>query len=498
MGKNRRSHKSNILVLLLLTVLAGCMDKRTKIKAFFPYLSSDNLVDPAKLDMIHRYYVVDNICGKLVYVNHENDYEYILAKNIEKKNELEYILTLKDSVSFSNGDQITARDVLDSFKRMILLGSSHVPMAEIILDADKLTNNYNDIDGLYQINDKKIGIKLSREVNDFLYYLSLADTCILHSSIVRKTKIEKKDWKVVSGAYFVEGDTLKVNKKFVGYDELMPEEVSLINSPQNGSVDDLKGYDIGVTAFIDKSNGNFLNPPEGIRYTTDSYSFLTYLVLNPDSKLFSSPDKRRAVYSLINNNFKTPESNNLFKKANQYFLPEVAGVNPNYSVSNVFSKFKLDQKLDDFTILTTRGTKKYTFEDLDKEISKSLNNNTKIDFIDEADQYYERTRSRDFDAYLLPVSMNYNVPLEALNHLFAPSDNFVKPTSNKLKILVQELQGKQLTPGVLDEILNEMAIDAVVVPLFYVSSPKFYNYNTVDASLMNKTESIAFWRLRVK
>ncbi len=499
MGKNRGSH-TTLLVVILISIfnMIGCMQKDNSIKALFPYPSTDNVIDPNSVDMIHRYYLVDNMSAKLVYVNQKNDFEYILADEIIKTNDHSYLIKIKKNAVFSNGDSIKAMDFVNSFKRLILYGSAHIPVRDIIRESEKLKSIDDTISGLEVIDEKTFKVNLSRKVKDFLYYLSLADMSVIHSSVVRKKQLSRDDWKVIAGAYFLDGNVLRANKRFINYNKNMPEKIEIFNSPTTGGGKDLVGYDIGTTAFIDKNSDDLQNLPRQITLASDSYTYLVYLHLNPESKVFRDISLRRSIYKKLTNKFKTPDRNKIFKKSKQYFLPEVAGVNLNYDPNKVLSSLLDEKDIPSFKILSTQGTRKYTFTGLDQEISNSLGVQVEIDFIDLAESYYKRIETREFDAYLLPVSMNYSSPLEALNHLHLEKNNMVKLGSLKLKNLILELQDKKIETGVLDPILDEMALDATVIPLFYVSSPKFYNQDTVDASLMNVTESMVFWRLRVK
>lgn len=499
MGKNWGSYKALPLILnIFLFVVTSCMHKEKTIKALFPYPYTDNVIDPTSVDIIHRYYLVDNMSSKLVYVNQKNDYEYILADEIKKLNELSYLIRIKENAVFSNGDQITSKDFVNSYKRLILYGSPHIPLKDIVKDSHKLKTIEDEIDGFQILDGKTFKINLSRVVKDFLYYLSLADMSVIHSSVIHKKELKREDWSVVAGAYFLDGNVLRINKKFINYNEDMPHKVEITNTPQKGNVEDLIGYDIGTTAFINKDSDDLQKIPNQLTLASDSYSYIVYLHLNPDSKMFSNVNLRRMIYNKLSKNLNTPDGNKIFKKAKQYFLPEVAGVNLSYDPQKILEPVLLNQEIPKFRILSTQGTKKYTFSGLNEQIQQSLGTKVDLDFIDLAEGYYKRIDTREFDAYLMPVSMNYSSPLEALNHLHLEKNNIVKIGSKKLKKLILELQDKKIEPGVLDPILDEMALDATVIPLFYVSSPKFFNNTTVDARLMNVTESMVFWRLRVK
>lgn len=498
-SRHQKIFNTTILFLFLICLLAltGCSRKDSEIRAIFPYIPSDEIVDPSKLDIIHRYYLMDNISAKLLIVNHLNDYEFILAESIIPLTDIEFEINLKKNITFSNGEEIVADDVVRSFKRMIIKGSSHVPMKEIILGSEKLTRLDQDVEGIRKIDDKKIVIKLSKKVRNFLYLLSLADSAIIHKKLAEKELIKKTDWDIVSGAYFILNDTLLINKNFVAFNEGIPKKVHLVSSPQKGTIKDLEGFDIGFAAFLDKESGDFSNTTSSIVFTSDTYTMLVYLHLNPDSVLFKDTNLRRTVFQKLNESLSTPINNKLFKKADQYFLPVVAGVNKNYSYQNVLKPFKNSKKIPKFKILATKGTKKYTYSALQENIQKALEMDVTVEFTDEMTDYYRRMDDRSFDAYIVPSSINYNTPTDSLNYLVTAKDKIAKTKSRKLKDMILNVHSIPTFTGMFDSLLDEMALDATVVPLFYVSSPKFFNEKTVDATLMNKTESMTFWRLKV-
>jgi hypothetical protein len=327
--------------------------------------------------------------------------------------------------------------------------------------------------------------------------MSIADSAVIHKSLAVKSLIKKNDWDIVSGAYYIKNDTLSVNDKFVLYNEHIPEKVHFLTTPQTGSIKDIEGFDIGYAAFLDKESGDFKNDSSSIVFTTDTYTILVYLHLNPDSKLFSNVNLRRSVFNRLDTSFETPLQNKLFKKAEQYFLPVVAGVNKSYSFQKVLSQFKDSVKIPSFNVLATKGTKKFTFMDLQKNMSKALGVDVTVEFKDEMSDYYRRMDDRSFDAYIVPASINYNTPSDSLNFIVTGKNKIAKTKSKKLIDSVLGLQGQPTSVGMFDQFLDELASDATIIPLFFVSSPKFYNSKTIDASLMNKTESMTFWRLKV-
>ena len=95
--------------------------------------------------------------------------------------------------------------------------------------------------------------------------------------------------------------------------------------------------------------------------------------------------------------------------------------------------------------------------------------------------------------------MSYNVVTESLNLLYRSDVRFADNPNQKIIKLIEEYQQTQgSAPEIIENIVKEMTLESEIIPLFYVSSPKFYNSDRLDISEMNTAESLTFWKLRVK
>lgn len=477
------------------------MNKNREIKALFPLSDSDAPLDPSLLLTADRYVLVDNLSIKLIYINSRNDYEYALAKNIAKSTDgLSYMIDIQKAV-FSDGKEITSRDVANSLKRLILKGSAHIPIKELIEESDSLTKIEDNISGIQIINPTSLKIKLKRKTKEFLYYLSLADCGILHESLVKKDIIFAKDWITVSGAYTLSGEVLIENPKSLIAHKDMPSKVYLTKTPSKESKAYLEKFDVGYSSFLDKNDPSNVELSEPFRYTIGSYQYLVYLALNTRRPIFSDLSSRQWLHKEILEKIRVPENNPFFKKAPQFFLPDSFSFQKSFKPEDVLPKTIETPAVlkSGFKIESKPTLAPYLYQNLVTQLKEVIPNEIETDFNDPPSNYAKRKELRDFDAYLVGTSMSYNVVTESLNLLYKAKARFADNPSGKILALINEFQITDgSTPLIVEKIVHEMTFESEIIPLFYVSSPKFYNSNRLDISEMNTAESLTFWKIRVK
>lgn len=500
MGFCWRSYRSYTLITLII-MNTSCMNKSDSIKVLIHNGIGKETIDPSNLGLSDQYLAMDNMLIKLLEINKDNDYAHLLANKIDvSEDRLTYTISLKEA-QFSDGSRIRPIDVINSFKRVIIRGSSHVPLKEIVEGSEKLKNLEENIDGLSLLEKNKIRIKLKKPTKEFLYYLSMADLGVLHESQYKNSTITNKNYAVTSGAYYLNDNKLIRNEFYIEKNSDSPISVEFVNPPSTGSTDDFQGYEIGTSSFVAKDNGTKTSPPKPFKYTTSNYDTLCYIVLNTNAELFKDLGNRQFVNRNILQKVNPPKDNLFFKKATQFFLPDSFAFQKNFSYEDILNE-KAIPSLSlkrGFRILATKGTKKYTFPGLEESISEALGLNVKIEFIDEIEMYRERKIKRDFDAYLVPTSMSYSVVTESLNILYKSPVRFGNNPSNKIINLIDKYQTSLKTnESVIEEITKEMTRESEIIPLFYVSSPYFYNSDRIDISQMNVNESLKFWKMNVK
>ena len=499
MGKYWGSYRQHRLILIILLLLGACMDSNKTIIVAMPSNGGESILDPSQLWLADRYVIMDNIVAKLVHVNAKNDYELFLADNITLSESGTEISIRIKKAHFSDGSLITATDVVNSFKRLILKGSAHIPLRDIVTDAEKLSSMDQDIDGLTAIDESNLNIRLKHRTKEIFYYFSLADMGVIHKTLLNRDEILHSDWKIVSGAYLIDGDDLVRNDKFVAGNPAMPNRVKFLSPPTTGTQDDLLKFDIGYSGFLDKSDNRNTSLISPYKYTSGNFNNITYLVLNTNRPIFKDLKIRQKIQKMISQNFFNENNFSFFRKANQFFLPDSFAFQKKFNPSLIIPDHGIDKKIPDFTVLATVGTKKWAIPNIESEISSALKNKTTVSFSDDISVYKTRKINRDFDAYLVPTSMSYNVVTESLNLIYRSNVRFGNNPNGKIIELIEKYQKSQGTsPETIELIVKEMTLESEIIPLLYVSSPKFYNSDKLDISEMNTAESLTFWKIRVK
>lgn len=500
MGCDRRSIRWYILVVLTFMNIS-CMKKNESIKVLLSNRINTEPLDPSNLALSDQYMAMDNLLIKLLELNKGNDYSHLLAEKIEvSNNNTDFEITLAKS-KFSDGSLIEANDVVNSFKRVIIKGSSHVPLKDLVIGADNLKSIEDSIEGLKSEGTAKVRIKLKKPTKEFFYYLTMADMGILHKSQYTSDKMSNDKFKITSGAYRLEDGKLVRNDDYIEFNNNSPLLVEFVNPPSIGSTKDFNGYDLGTSSFIDKESGASTTLQSPYRYITSTYNMLCYIVLNTNSELFKNINNRQFINRKIIEKLESPTSNPFFKKATQFFLPDSFAFQKKFDHrDSLKDNLQPNEALEKgFRILATKGTKKYTFSSLEKKLQDILGIKVEISFSDEIERYSERKKKRDFDAYLVPTSMSYGVVTESLNILYKAPVRFGNNPSNKIIELIDQYQSNlQKNENVIEEITKEMTRESEIIPLFYVSSPYFYNSDRIDISQMNVNESLKFWKMNVK
>lgn len=489
-----------ILSLGILFIYSSC-SKKTEINALVPVNKNFKTLDPSDLGGLSVYYLMDNIGLKLLHVNARHDYEYILADSIEIDESKRNVLIKIKNAKFSDGSKITSLDVARSINRLIARGSAHIPTKDLFEDSCLVKNLKNLSTCIQVINDKSLKLKIKKPTRELLYYLTLADSVIIHESQYKDRELTIDDWKVISGAYLPEGDRLVKNNLSINHVSESPDIVNLVEAPRPGSKNDYIKGDIGYSTFIKKTLNKDMGLPEGYKLANDGFSLLTFLVLNYRNEKFKSLKVRQWIQSKIHKSFLNDlEVNPYFQKANQFFLKGSIAYNPNMDVDNlIVSDAEIPKEIrNGISINTYKSIDSDIVDDFQEKLSKTLGVPVTIDKSDNYEAFVKRCKDRSFEVYLKSTYVTYHAATEGLNLLYK-SDNRMMDNPNKrvLSLIDQYQQSLGNDRDILDRIVVEMTRESEMIPLFYVSSPKFYNSKKIDVSEVNPNESLTFWKIKV-
>ncbi|MDH5580918.1 MAG: hypothetical protein OEY33_03365, partial [Bdellovibrionales bacterium] len=97
------------------------------------------------------------------------------------------------------------------------------------------------------------------------------------------------------------------------------------------------------------------------------------------------------------------------------------------------------------------------------------------------------------------MSMSYKVLGETLNFQYLSENPMLLDPTNKIHDLLDEYQKEEDTEkeySIINKILHQMVDDSELVPLYYYTSPFFYDQNKINISELFTDETFQLWRIR--
>lgn len=487
------------------------------LRTNFASYSAEDEMDPALLDFVQQYFILDNMMIKLVGIGDQDEYTNELADKIEfSENNKTITVTLKKR-KFSDGTLITAEDVAKSLKRAAILGSPHTNIEDLWLGSSNLKSINDEISGITVLGDYKLILRLTREAKEIFYFLSMADLGVLHKSQYTKNRLQVTDWtKVSSGPYVGQVDSnnkiqLIANPHYESSNPSRPGKVVFNNLHGKKIIPEIKSknIDLGFLTFNDYLENDSLLSSLGYVVLGEKYDALTMITLNASSKKFADPKVRRKFLKAIEAGFKLGSATKkAAAKASQFFLPDAVGfVNrarvkkkiESLSAGNTDLKAVLG---DEFIIEGIKGMRFYLPPDLESRLSDALGVNVKVRLNTENNDGKKKYGiDRAYDAQIIAYGMSKKVLGEALNLQYLSKNPPLLDPTGKIKQLLQEYQQKDDNKSenvYIGKIIMQMIEDAELVPLFYFSSPFVVNPSTIQSTKLNLRESPKFHKIRMK
>lgn len=234
---------------------------------------------------------------------------------------------------FSNGDLITAGDVVSSIKRQTDLGTGvHFP--------------FTDIAKVELKNDNSVKVELKTPRVDFIYDLSKPEFGVLHKSEVSAKKGQLK-FAISSGPYFLTqkiGNThyLKKNKFFtsdVKNDlDLVMENSDGIESPAALTVGNIDFFSTQQNLTL--AAHSELSRTKNLTAVKPHIAFSYWLSVNPESAHFKTKENRARLQMLVKNFKGSSMDEHVWQKAYQLYLPDGDGRPSAQQLEAVWSAIK--------------------------------------------------------------------------------------------------------------------------------------------------------------
>lgn len=478
-----------------------------------PIKINTTVLDPAHFSFIYEYQYLENLTLRLFELNSKGLYQNMLADKVTENNDgTEFKIKIKDTYFF-NGEKIVSQDIVNSFKRVILLGSAHTDPKNLFLDGEKLKNLSDDIRGLEVLSENELMIRLKRKNSEFFYFLQLVDFAILPKEFVEKDKILVSDWeKNSSGAYklfyceALERYTFKLNPRFLYGNPHSPLDIRPFSySEFIAQITNVKDFNIefGQLSYaIFRDYYDFFETHDQLNLYSQFTDNIVTLDLNIKSKKFSDQKVRQWIQKRIYLNFLKNRDIKHSQKATQYYLPGSKGYLKNSTIEMILKDININEipkvLKDGITIKTFTTMEKHILRDIEQELNQSLGIPIKIEYTVKLQDYDQDINlKREHDAFLSANSMSYKVLTEALRLVYNPkSPTYLDPSGNIKFYMDEFLENGKLSSGKnnITRIISQMVVDSECVPLHYTATPIFYAKH-IDVSEVCLDETLKLWKI---
>ncbi len=484
--------------IFIILTLIGCNNHHLLTISMTP-LKRGTVMDPTRIYFLNEYYLIENLTVRLVEIDAQVGYKLMLASEISKPNDREVHIKIKDAY-FSSGEKISLTDVKNTLDRARKNINSQVPLKEIIHEIS--------------ISGDTLKIFLKKKVNDFLYFLTLADLSILHSSQAEKKEILIEDWEKVSSGpfkYVIEGEDIFLvkNPHYKLSSSNYPDKIKLLSSKSRDSFVDFKEDKIDFGEFNLNSYEKHLtslSTQKNLQVIGNTGDMINFFTLNANHPKFKSEYNRRWVLKKILLNFKLDSKYNpIAKKALQFFTPYVKGfLDEKEILKEINSWTDIDTNIippelkNGFTVSTYIRAFEVSVKGAFDSLSDILGIPVTIENNVSPLEIEKFINKREFEVFLGITSMDQIVVGESINLYYFSSSPHFKDVNGKIKVLMNEYQTTDLskTPEVVNRIALQMTKDAECVPLFYVASPFFFNKEKVDVSALDEMTYFNLWKIK--
>lgn len=170
--------------------------------------SSTVLADPTNILSTGDWYYLDHVSSGLTGFDSEKKlFAPIYAESWQVKPDGTHIFKLKNNLKFHDGSPITAKDIVWSIKRhLILRTSTHFPLWDYIEGCENVKTLLNSCSGLRETAENEVVIKLKVQTDSFFLQLASPETGIWSADDMNATTAALTPTKY-SGPYYLDSRT---------------------------------------------------------------------------------------------------------------------------------------------------------------------------------------------------------------------------------------------------------------------------------------------------
>ena len=400
------------------------------------------------------------------------------------------------SANFSNGEPITAADVVDSIQKQVNLKTGvHFLFSEI----EKVSLD----------KQNSVAIKLKASRTDFVYDLSKPEFGVLHKSDVLAKKGEST-FAVSSGPYYLlkkEASEyhLKRNKYFksersndrdliIGNSDSELSPTALVN----GSIDFFT-----TQQNLSSTRHHNIELVKELSATKPHIAFSYWLSLNSMSEYFAKKENRAKFQSIVKD-FNSPELNNhSWQKADQLYLPDGDGRPSSAELDSVWvsivklanavqSKIKIKLRIVPLKMTNTLITEltSYLSKFYDIEIISYTTEDELIKIIQDG-KFDIKISSNDFSS--IDLSENLKTTFNASRpYIFLNKTSPIKELMTK----AATLDDKAEQSVIYKKIGLNLLMEGLIAPLAYQRVWYYYKRSLDISAWSTIYPEISFWKVK--
>lgn len=413
---------------------------QNKIREIRVGISDVDTLNPLYSKNTHVQNITKILYEPLFEIDEEFNLESKLATEFAKVNSKEYIVKIRENVKWSNGERLTAEDVVFTYTELSNMDSIYI-------------NNIKNIKEVQKVDDYTVKFILSKEEAFFEYNLNVP--------IMSNTYYHGKDFSdksiipVSSGMYAVSeiktsSIVLEPNTNYWNRDLELSLSCVYINRYQTiGEV--YNSFKLGNTDVLTTTNENLKEYIGEIGHNFQEIKSRTQdvLVFNTQSELASNVEVRQAIASMIDknsialnvyknnvitSNFPLDYGSYLYdtsSEVNKYDTSKASEILSDAGwkkQSNVWQKDSNKLEIN-MLVKLTDSTKKKVAENIKVQLEKE---GIVVNIIDSDETYYDLLSAKEFDIALCTVDLGVSPNMD----LFFGDGNLAGYTNSEVTELM--------------------------------------------------------------
>lgn len=240
------------------------LDKNSNktLRVAFPSFNRGLDYEPTDIRLAYEYIFLENIYSPLVEISAKDGdlKEGVASKMTWKGDELH--LEIRDNLKTASGKPITAKDVVFSLKRLLILASNtHGNFGDLVCPGVHLTSITQDCPGI-ELRGNTVILKAEKRKSFLLPMLGAIDFAVIPQESVDPKTLKIINYAETSGPYYVSNFLpdgtieLKANLYHYQYTSKMPQDVTLLPFDRSIPNGGLKFYADGKADHIMTTNSS--------------------------------------------------------------------------------------------------------------------------------------------------------------------------------------------------------------------------------------------------